>query len=139
MANPEHVERLLAGVETWNEWRRENPGVSVDLHWVGFSEANLSKANLSKANLSGAYLSKADLREASLSGADLSGVILTEAHLRRVLRQYVPYFNEARPHQGLAQRVPALPARLEGVPPASGTISAVPVLGGLHHAYQRAA
>ena len=81
MANPEHVERLLAGVETWNEWRRENPGVSVDLHWVGFSEANLSKANLSKANLSKANLSKANLSKANLSGANLSGANLECANL----------------------------------------------------------
>ena len=33
-------------------------------------------------------------------------LILGEAHLRRVLREYVAYFNTARPHQGLRQRIP---------------------------------
>ncbi len=64
---------------------------------------------------------------------------LGEAHLRRILREYVAYFNQARPHQGRDQRVPVLgdspgPARCAG-----GEIMAIPVLGGLHHTYQRAA
>ena len=35
-------------------------------------------------------------------------LILGEAHLLRVLRAYVTSFNEQRPHQGLAQQIPAL-------------------------------
>ena len=31
MANPEHVEILLQGVEAWNRWRRERPGDEPDL------------------------------------------------------------------------------------------------------------
>jgi transposase InsO family protein len=65
-------------------------------------------------------------------------LILSEAHLRRVLDEYAgAYFNKARPHQGLAQRIPSA-----GVgPPAEavGKIIATPVLGGLHHDYRRAA
>jgi transposase InsO family protein len=66
-------------------------------------------------------------------------LILGEAHLRRVLREYVVYFNTARPHQGLEQRIPdpgAAHARRAG---AGGPVRAVPVLGGLHHTYLRAA
>jgi len=60
-------------------------------------------------------------------------LILGEAHLRRALRAYVPDVNGARPHHGSDQQVP------EGVPGSSGLIIATPVLGGLHHAYQRVA
>ncbi len=66
-------------------------------------------------------------------------LVLGEGHLRRVLREYVAYFNGARPHQGLRQRTPA---GTEGVvlrPQPGGKIRAVPVLCGLHHTYQRAA
>ncbi len=66
-------------------------------------------------------------------------VVLGEAHLRRVLREYVAYFNTARPHQGLQQLVPEPPgvhALRSGV---VGPVRALPVLGGLHHTYQRAA
>ncbi len=57
----------------------------------------------------------------------------------RVLQEYVAYYNTVRPHHGLAQRVPdaaesALP-RVER----AGRVRAVPILGGLHHVYQRAA
>jgi len=66
-------------------------------------------------------------------------LILSEAHLRRALHEYVRYFNRDRPHQGLAQRVPE--AREERANPAArrGRVRATPILGGLHHAYARAA
>ena len=66
-------------------------------------------------------------------------LVLGEAHLRRVLREYVRYFNHDRPHQGLAQRVPVV---LGGAPARTitdGSVRAIPILGGLHHAYARAA
>jgi len=67
-------------------------------------------------------------------------LILSEGHLRRVLREYVAYFNTARPHQGLEQRIPEAGAALRLLRPEPGTtMRAVPVLGGLHHTYQRAA
>jgi len=66
-------------------------------------------------------------------------LVLGEAHLRRVLREYVAYFNQDRPHQGLRQHIlsdaAAPPVHAGGV----GNVRAFPVLGGLHHAYQRAA
>jgi transposase InsO family protein len=34
-------------------------------------------------------------------------LILGEAHLRAVLAEYQTHYNTARPHQGIAQRVPA--------------------------------
>ncbi len=66
-------------------------------------------------------------------------LVLGEAHLRRVLREYVAYFNTARPHQGLQQRVPAGAGRPVLRPETGGQVQAVPVLGGLHHTYRRAA
>ena len=66
-------------------------------------------------------------------------LVLGEAQLRRILREYAAYFNTARPHQGLRQRVPDAP---EGRAPRAmvpGSVHAVPILGGLHHAYEPAA
>ena len=67
MANPEHLAILEQGVEVWNQWRDENPGVGPDL----------SEADLKRANLSGA-----DLRGANLSRASLEGVNFFAAHFR---------------------------------------------------------
>ena len=66
-------------------------------------------------------------------------LVLGEAHLRRVRREYVAYFNTARPHQGLLQQIPdpAAVCRLRSED--GGLVRAVPVLGGLHHTYRRAA
>jgi putative transposase len=62
-------------------------------------------------------------------------LILSEKHLRRLVNEYVQYFNEERPHQGINQRIPS------GREPCSGEGEIVirPVLGGLHHAYRRKA
>jgi hypothetical protein len=63
-------------------------------------------------------------------------LVLGEGHLRRILAAFVAYFNGARPRQGLAQRIPAPPAKAA---PRVGQVRATPVLGGLHHNYHRAA
>ena len=66
-------------------------------------------------------------------------VILSERHLHRVLRESVEtYFNSARPHQGLFQRIPAL-AESRSVSEIGRNVVGLPILGGLHHDYQRAA
>ena len=33
-------------------------------------------------------------------------LIINQAHLRRVMREYMAFFNTARPHQGLEQQLP---------------------------------
>ena len=65
-------------------------------------------------------------------------LLLGEGHLRRALREYVAYFNQSRPHQGRGQRVPAPSGLPRPVRRNVGEVIAVPVLGGLHHAYRRA-
>ncbi len=66
-------------------------------------------------------------------------LILSEQHLRRVLKEYVAYFNQARPHQSLDQRVPEPHDRSGPTIGTTGQVIAFPVLGGLHHEYRRAA
>jgi putative transposase len=63
-------------------------------------------------------------------------LILNEAHLRRLLWAYLAYYNPVRPHQALANNSP----QPRGVqPPSRGRIAAIPLVGGLHHRYQRVA
>jgi transposase InsO family protein len=66
-------------------------------------------------------------------------LILGERHLARALAAYTHYFNGARLHQGIDQRVPKKPPRPAATPNASRQVRAVPVLGGLHYDYKRAA
>ena len=65
-------------------------------------------------------------------------VVLSEIHLRRVLKEYVTYFNRSRPHQGISQRVPE-PDASSNRPTTVGRVIALPILGGLHHKYRLAA
>ena len=97
MANPEHVEILKQGVEVWNVWREENPGIrpdltQVDLAWgnligINFSETYLRKANLQRANLIEADLHRASLIETNLDGADLRANLSEADLLRASLRR----------------------------------------------------
>jgi transposase InsO family protein len=64
--------------------------------------------------------------------------ILSECHLRRVLAEYVGYFNCWRPHRSIGQRAPRAPPRTIQSK-VWGNIIAKPVLGGLHHIYDLAA
>ena len=65
-------------------------------------------------------------------------IALSEPHLRRVLRAYVAYYNEERPHRSLGL---ASPLGTRPLPPPSSrrAVRAEPVLGGLHHVYRWAA
>jgi putative transposase len=63
-------------------------------------------------------------------------LIMRSRHLHHVVREYVDYYNHARTHQGIGQRLPAQFPRTYS--PSSGPITTKPVLGGLHHAYSRA-
>jgi putative transposase len=60
-------------------------------------------------------------------------LIMNAAHLRRVVIEFVAYYNTARPHQGIDQQTPISQAR-----PASGTVQCRTVLGGIIHDYYRA-
>jgi len=66
-------------------------------------------------------------------------LILQEKQLQRVLRAYVDYFNQARPHQGIRQQIPEQKAGSVPVQHASGKVISFPVLGGLHRDYRRSA
>jgi transposase InsO family protein len=60
-------------------------------------------------------------------------LILSEAHLRRILRSYASYYNKIRTHRSLDKDAPiGRPIQRTGV------ITSSPILGGLHHHYVRA-
>ena len=63
-------------------------------------------------------------------------LVISEAHLRRVLREYFAYYHDSRPHQSLDGNAPR-PREIE--PPSQGRIVAEPRVGGFHHRYRRAA
>jgi putative transposase len=63
-------------------------------------------------------------------------IALGEHHLRRILREYVAYYNADRPHMSLEGDAPT---RRDAEPPLMGRVVAMPRLGGLHHRYRRVA
>ena len=60
---------------------------------------------------------------------------LSERHLCRVVAEYVAYYNGTRPHRTLALETPEGPRPVQR----RGPVTAIAVLGGLHHRYERAA
>ena len=61
-------------------------------------------------------------------------VVLGEAQLRQILRAYADYYNRARTHLALATDAPLG----RSIHP-TGSVVAIPLLGGLHHQYARMA
>jgi len=65
-------------------------------------------------------------------------IILSQSQMMRNIGEYVRFFNEGRPHQGLGQVIPAeFGAQRPRAP--GKEVTATPVLGGLHHDYRLAA
>jgi len=63
-------------------------------------------------------------------------IVLGEEHLRQMLRAYVDYHHQDRPHQSLQRR----PPHGRDVEPLDrGRVISLPRVGGLHHRYTRAA
>jgi len=62
-------------------------------------------------------------------------LILHGKHLQRVVKEYTPYFNQKRPHQGIGQHIP----NFYGKPNAKTTvrITSKAILEGLHRGYSR--
>jgi putative transposase len=63
-------------------------------------------------------------------------IIIGEDHLRRILREYIDYYHNSRPHQSLGRNSP-IPREIE--PPPRSKVVSIPQVGGLHHIYRRAA
>ena len=71
------------------------------------------------------------LREEALSHF----IFLNVGHIRRVVAAYVSYYNGARPSQAI-HGIPAPYPELRRLPPPDGNLTALPVLGGIHHDYR---
>src|SRR5262249_52769685 len=61
-------------------------------------------------------------------------IILNEDHLRRILCEYVDYYNNSRTHLSLDQDRPIPRPKQSQIK--GGQIISVPYLGGLHHRYE---
>jgi putative transposase len=55
-----------------------------------------------------------------------------------VIKEYVAFFNAARLHQGLDQKIPEKMG-ISGEEKGEGKIISFPILNGLHHDYRKAA
>jgi len=62
-------------------------------------------------------------------------IVLNEAHLCRVLSEYLEYYHQDRPDQRLGRGAPEHRAAESN----EGQIISLPRVGGLHHRYKRAA
>jgi len=62
-------------------------------------------------------------------------IFLSADHVRRVVAEYVRYYNGARPSQAI-HGIPDPYPELRQPPPKAGKLLALPVLGGVHHDYR---
>lgn len=66
-------------------------------------------------------------------------LILSDQHVRRIMREYCEFFNRARPHQGIEQQIPIPSSGVSSPEQERREVIGLPVLNGLHHDYQWAA
>ena len=76
----------------------------------------------------------------TLSGSTLIDhlIIVNERDLRLLLREYVAHYNHVQAHQALELCAPDH-RRPRSPPRSEGQVVARPILGGLHHEYERLA
>lgn len=63
-------------------------------------------------------------------------IVLNGRHLQRLLSSYMTYYHQSRCHQSLGDNSPD-PRDVE--PPDKGDVISIPMVGGMHHCYRRAA
>jgi putative transposase len=61
-------------------------------------------------------------------------IVLSESHLRRILKSYFEYYHRSRTHLSLAKDAPE-PRAMQ--PPELGPVVEIAEVGGLHHRYKR--
>ena len=114
MANEDHLAKLKQSVaqnnrcQSWNQWRKQNPEMQVDLSRSDLSKLNLDSANLFDANLAEAKLEQTTLVEAYMRGANLTRAklnqaVLTRAFLARTHLNLVDFQNADLDHADLTQ------------------------------------
>jgi len=81
MPNPEHLDLIKSGTFAWNDWKKKNDGIRIDLSHARIDRADLMGADLSGVDLTGANLSRADLRIANFYRANLNNANLNQANL----------------------------------------------------------
>lgn len=79
MSDPTHLALLRGGIETWNQWRADNPCVSPDLSRAELQGSNLYEADLHGTNLSDVRLKDATLTRANLRDSNLNGALINDA------------------------------------------------------------
>jgi uncharacterized protein YjbI with pentapeptide repeats len=94
MADPNHLNILMQGADTWNKWREVNPNVEPDLRDSDLSGKDLREFNFYNTNLSGSNLTGVDFRDANLIGANLGRTKLNGANLYKVPAEH-SYFTGA--------------------------------------------
>ncbi len=62
-------------------------------------------------------------------------IVVNENHSRKLLKEYVAYYNEDRCHYGLQKDAPA-DRPIQNRPPSQAQVISLRKVGGLHHRYE---
>jgi hypothetical protein len=79
VVNSQHLAELDKGVESWNQWRRENPDIIPDLRKVDLIGRDLRFVDFRSAKLNGARLNSICLASAKFHHADLGSANLSKS------------------------------------------------------------
>ncbi len=101
MADQRHLNKLIEGVEAWNQWREEHSEILPDLRkaplhgaaltGIDFRRTNLDYADLSNANLCSVLLNSASLCQTNLNGAKLRHACLYKTCFKQAILQHTNF------------------------------------------------
>jgi hypothetical protein len=100
MVDPNHLQKLRQGVDTWNAWREREPLVTPDLSGATLTRENLNLANLRRAQKIRDVIDTVGKKGVLLLGRFTEGRIAVLERLRAELRErgYLPIvFNFDKP------------------------------------------
>jgi uncharacterized protein YjbI with pentapeptide repeats len=83
MVKPEHLASIEQGVAVWNDWKKQQTQLPIDLRGANFRELDLSGIDLSQSELERAIFSDANLSHANLTGANLHRAVLYRTNLTK--------------------------------------------------------
>lgn len=121
MANHEHLDILMQGVEAWNQWRKKYLNIQpnfggANLLFFNLVEADLRHANLNLVNLSWARLSGANLSQAVVESTTFGNVDLSQVKGLETVRNDGPSLIGIDTIYRSQGRIPEVFLRGAGVP-----------------------
>jgi len=81
VANEEHLKILLEGIDSWNDWRDQNPGLVPDLSGIEIEGLQLQTGAFQNVLFANSKLTSVNFDRAFLGAAEFTGAMLVDVRM----------------------------------------------------------